>query len=130
MSEQSVYRIREEIETEQTTHDPADSVIASTARALERMSDHVIFEELVFVLMKEMEPRSIPIGGVADRGRDGATPEGQVVWTISLAKRWQEKVKRDLRRIKESGFTPGRVFAVTNRTTNKARRSDLRRLRE
>jgi hypothetical protein len=119
ISEQAVYKIQEALESEPPAHTPGSADLRATAGAVERMTDHVGFEDLVAVLMDDVEPGSIPLGGVADRGRDGATIDGKAVWTISLAKNWQRKVRKDLQRIVDNGFKPKRVFSVTNRRTSR-----------
>jgi hypothetical protein len=119
ISEQAVYKIKESLEAEPAAHSPGSADLRATAAALERMTDHAGFEDLVSVLMDDIEPGSIPLGGVADRGRDGATVDGSAVWTISLAKNWQRKVRKDLESIVGNGFQPKRVFSVTNRKTSR-----------
>ncbi len=119
ISEQAVYKIQEALESEAPAHTPGSADLRATAAALERMTDHAGFEDLVAVLMDDVEPGSIPLGGVADRGRDGATINGKVIWTISLAKNWQRKIRKDLERIVDNGFKPKRVFSVTNRRTSR-----------
>jgi hypothetical protein len=118
ISEQAVYKIQEALESEPPAHTPGTADLRATSAALERMTDHAGFEDLVAVLMDDVEPGSIPLGGVADRGRDGATIDGKAVWTISLAKNWQRKVRQDLKRIVDNGFKPKWVFSVTNRRTS------------
>lgn len=118
ISEQAVYKIQEALDSEPPAHTPGSADLRATSAALERMTDHAGFEELVAILMDDVEPGSIPLGGVADRGRDGATLDGKAIWTISLAKNWQRKVRQDLKRIVDNGFKPKRVFSVTNQRTS------------
>lgn len=118
ISEQAVYKIQEALASEPPAHTPGSADLRATAAALERMTDHAGFEDLVAVLMDDVESGSIPLGGVADRGRDGTTIDGKTVWTISLAKNWQRKIRKDLQRIVDNGFKPKHVFSVTSRRTS------------
>jgi len=117
---QAVYRVREK-QGVGSRHlaQPAD--MRATADALERLSDSAGFERGVCALIGDIDPAAIPLGGPGDRGRDAAVPDGLTIFTVSLARQWQRKVRSDLARIEAEGFRPERIFAVTNRRT--ARRS-------
>ena len=89
-----------------------------TARALLGMTDHVRFEELVHVLLRDVEPTVRPLGGVGDRARDAvadlADGDG-AIFSISLEREWTRKIRREIERMEEFGHRPPRVYGVTNR---------------
>jgi hypothetical protein len=122
LTPQAIYRVQERLQKEEGGQFlGAGADLRATAAALEAFTDAPGFERLVQALIGDLEPAAIPLGGSGDRGRDAANVDSSTIFTISLAQQWQRKVRSDLARIAESGFSPRRVFAVTNRRT--ARRS-------
>jgi hypothetical protein len=92
-----------------------------TGRRLDALTDHQGFERLVTILLARGGLDVRPLGGSGDQGRDavvGLYRVGQgeaLAITISLNAGWAAKMRADLKRIREAGFSPTSVISVTNR---------------
>lgn len=94
-----------------------------TSLALERMTDHPRFELMASTLLAREDPRIRPIGGASDRARDAVGGlfrfgEGEeLICMFSLEDDWAAKIRRELDRIKQKGWSPKEVIAVTSQPT-------------
>src|SRR5467141_2687955 len=93
----------------------------TTALALQEMTDHVAFEEMVSQLLARNVDRHItPIGGGADRGRDAVRGlfrygEGEKgICSISLREDAERKIRVEIAHIREEGWTTKEMIAVTS----------------
>jgi DNA-binding Lrp family transcriptional regulator len=118
LSQQAIYNVRERLRDEPQTVQGGSTDERAVARALEDFTDPSGFETLVFPLLQEIDATAIPHAGSGDRGRDAAAPDSSSIYTISLSRQWQRKVRSDLAKIAAEGFKPDRVFAITNRRTS------------
>lgn len=93
----------------------------TTALALQEMTDHVAFEEMVSQLLARNVDRHItPIGGGADRHRDavrglfryGEGEEG--ICSISLREDAERKIREEIAGVREEGWTTKEMIAVTS----------------
>ena len=92
-------------------------------QALDDLTDHVSFEELVQVLLTDVDPTIRPLGGVGDRGRDAAADLGDgdgAIVSISLEREWSRKIRSEISKIARLGHRPPRVYGVTNRRITRA----------
>lgn len=116
---QAIYKVQSERRSEPRGPLAAGSDERAVVVALEAMTDAVGFERLVSAVIGDIDPAAIPLGGPGDRGRDAADTDSEVIFTISLDRQWKRKVQADLAKIKENGYTPKKVFSVTNRRTSR-----------
>src|SRR6266540_5676685 len=99
----------------------SDMSYDATRRRLDGLTDHVGFERLVMILLTRTGINASPLGGPGDRNRDAvaglyrAAGGEPLAVTISLARRWERKIRTDLKRIHDHGFRPETVISVTNR---------------
>lgn len=116
---QAIYKVQSQRQTEPRGPQGAGADERAVVVALEAMTDYSAFERLVSALIGDIDPAAIPLGGPGDRGRDAADPNSEVIFTISLDKQWKRKVESDLAKIKKNGYTPEKVFSITNRRTSR-----------
>jgi hypothetical protein len=126
MTEQAIYQIRDRLER----GGPITEHIASTARALEGLTDHQAFELASVELLQDLDPSLRHLGGSGDRARDAGGgvrgPGGdEVLVMVSLEAKWSQKIRREFDRLTKQGWSPVEVWAVTNRRTTPKSRDTL-----
>ena len=127
LSRQQVYAVLEErrqladSDTDEFTVEMSRAWQA-TESALEQLTGGEAFERLVQRLLYDLDPGVRPLGGTGDRARDAAADlssgDGSV-YSISLEAQWTRKIRREVGRILEFGYTPAFVYAITNRPTTR-----------
>jgi transposase-like protein len=126
MTEQAIYQIRDRLER----GGPITEHIASTARALEDLTDHQAFERASVELLQDLDPSLRHLGGSGDHARDAGGgvrgPGGdEVLVMVSLEAKWSQKIRREFDRIAKQDWCPVEVWAVTNRRTTPKPRDAL-----
>ncbi len=126
MTEQAIYQIRDRLER----GGPIAEHIASTARALEDLTDDRAFELASVELLQDLDSSLRHLGGSGDRSRDaggGVRGSGgdEVLVMVSLEAKWSQKIRREFDRVAKQGWSPDEVWAVTNRRTTPKSRDAL-----
>ena len=70
-------------------------------------------------------PHIIPLGGIKDRGRDAIAPtvlkglfqndNAEIIFQFSTEESWEYKLKRELKKVLENGYSPEQYLFVTTR---------------
>jgi hypothetical protein len=123
LSRQQVHAVLEREGSRSVASPDVLRVRRAITRALDDLTDHVSFEELVQVLLADVDPTIRPLGRVGDRGRDGAADLGDgdgAIVSISLEREWSRKIRSEISKIARLGHRPPRVYGVTNRRITRA----------
>lgn len=94
-----------------------------TRAKLKEFTDTRAFEQMCSSLLVSDYPHIIPLGGIKDRGRDAIAPtvlkdlfqndNAEIIFQFSTEKSWEYKLKRELKKVLENGYSPEQYLFIT-----------------